>query len=102
MDALNPSERSVFRSAKIQLLATMDLMLDANKANIEVVMVRTIPKDDDARLACARFALRLLREDTTRERRAAYLALVLGSSVFVPRSQPPAVPWSGSPINDVD
>ncbi|MBI4142901.1 hypothetical protein HY480_03445 [Candidatus Uhrbacteria bacterium] len=103
LTALNDADRRDFTIASMQLCAgAAPVPGMRSKDGIDVVLTTAITEHADIRLECAHFALRLLREDTTRERRGAHLALLLGSPVFVPRSQPPAIPRSGSPIDDAD
>lgn len=98
-EAITPTDKRAFAFATAQLLAGIDPVSVVNNDSDDMVSMNSGDTVDHW-FACARYALRRLREETTQERRAGFLALMLGSHMFCLRSQPPATPLSDPAIDD--
>ncbi|MFH1430634.1 MAG: hypothetical protein ABIG71_03890 [Candidatus Uhrbacteria bacterium] len=100
MEALGPLDLRELNFAAAQLAAGFDPSPTLSRSVLETVIVQKVPQYHDDDLACARYALRRLSEETSRQRRVGFLAFMLGSSVFCPKSRPPMLPWSDPTIDD--
>ncbi|MDO8622259.1 MAG: hypothetical protein Q7R80_03445 [bacterium] len=100
MEAINDTDQRAFAFAAAQLFAGIDPVSAVGKDGGNVVVSRNSGDAVNHKLACACYALHRLQEETTQERRAGFLSLMLSSRMFCPQSQPPASPWSDPTVDE--